>query len=363
MDSVQIKKNLKKISIMINQIRLTFFRFTFLLLGIAALSSCKKDDDSTDTPTTKLKIGLVSAESGFGDLGYNDLALAGLNQAGADLGVITESYDCNDSNDIKMGINYFVQNNFDLIFCLSYGAKYSVLQAALANPTKNFILLDDTIINPPSNVKCFVYQVDQASFLCGFLGAYWAEKKDPANPVCSWVGGIQIPAIEQFKTGYLSGIAYYNSSYNRNVIPDGNYTNSFSDTVAGANVATGLINAGADVVFPFAGECGLGALTATKAAGKWAVGVDVDQFISVPDVSTALITSCLKKINVTIFNETKKFRDNGWNSSGNFTTGLSTDDVGYAPFHDYETQIADSIKNEMITIKGGLINGSIVTGW
>jgi len=348
---------------MINQIRLTFFRFTFLLLGIAALSSCKKDDDSTDTPTTKLKIGLVSAESGFGDLGYNDLALAGLNQAGADLGVITESYDCNDSNDIKMGINYFVQNNFDLIFCLSYGAKYSVLQAALANPTKNFILLDDTIINPPSNVKCFVYQVDQASFLCGFLGAYWAEKKDPANPVCSWVGGIQIPAIEQFKTGYLSGIAYYNSSYNRNVIPDGNYTNSFSDTVAGANVATGLINAGADVVFPFAGECGLGALTATKAAGKWAVGVDVDQFISVPDVSTALITSCLKKINVTIFNETKKFRDNGWNSSGNFTTGLSTDDVGYAPFHDYETQIADSIKNEMITIKGGLINGSIVTGW
>jgi basic membrane protein A len=194
-------------------------------MAVAALASCKKDDDSSNTPTTKLKIGLVSAEGGFGDNGYNDLALAGLNKAGADLGVTTESYDCADTNDIKSGINYFVQNNFDVIFCLSYGARYSVLQAAQANPTKKFILLDDTISNPPSNVKCFVYQVDQASFLCGFLGAYWAEKKDPANPICSWVGGIQIPAIEQFKTGYLSGIAYYNSNYNRNVIADGTTAN------------------------------------------------------------------------------------------------------------------------------------------
>jgi basic membrane protein A len=334
------------------------FKFTFILLGIVALASCKKDD-----VPTKLKIGLVSAEVGFGDKGYNDLALAGLNQSGADLGVTTESYNCSDTNDIKSGINYFIKNNFDVIFCLSYGAKYSVLQAAKANPTKNFILLDDTISNPPSNVKCYVYQVDEASFLCGFLGAYWAEKKDPANPVCSWVGGIQIPAIEQFKTGYLSGIAYYNSSYSRNVTANGNYTNSFSDTVAGSNITKSLINAGADVVFPFAGECGRGALSATKAAGKWAIGVDLDQYISSPNVSNILLTSCLKKINVTIYNETKKFRDNGWKNSGNFTTGLSTDDVGYAPFHDYETQIADSIKNKLIIIKGGLINGTIDTGW
>ncbi len=348
---------------MINPSRLTIFRFTFLILCIAALASCKKDDDSTNTPTTTLKIGLVSAEVGFGDHGYNDLALAGLNQAGTDLGVTTDSYDCNDSNDIKLGINYFIQKNFDVIFCLSYGAKYSVLQAALANPTKHFVLIDDTISNPPANVKCFVYQVDQASFLCGFLGAYWAEKKDPAYPVCSWVGGIQIPVIEQFKTGYLSGITYYNSTYSKSVIDTGNYTNSFSDTVTGTNIATSLINAGADVVFPFAGESGLGALSAAKAAGKWAIGVDVDQYVSAPNVSNALISSCLKKINITIYNETKKFHDNGWSNGGNFTTGLSTNDVGYAPFHDFETQIADSIKNKLITIKDGLINGTIVTGW
>ena len=348
---------------MIHQSRLIIFRFTFLLLGIATLASCKKDDDSTNSPTPKLKIGLVSAESGFGDYGYNDLALAGLTQAGTDLGVITQSIDCNDSIDIKNGINYFIQNNFDIIFCLSYGAKYSVIQAAQANPTKHFILIDDTINNPPANVKCFVYQVDQASFLCGFLGAYWAEKKDPANPICSWVGGIPIPTIEQFKTGYLSGITYYNNTYLRNVDTIGNYTNSFSDTIVGASIANGLINAGADVVFPCAGESGLGALSAAKAAGKWAIGVDVDQYISAPYVSSALISSCLKKIDVTIYYEIKNFYDNGWINSGNFTTGLSTNDVGYAPFHDYETQIDDSIKNKLINIRSELINGSIQTGW
>ena len=104
-------------------------------------------------------------------------------------------------------------------------------------------------------------------------------------------------------------------------------------------------------------------MSATKTAGKWAIGVDVDQYISEPSVSSILISSCLKKINVTIYNETKKFRDNGWNGSGNFTTGLPTEDVGYAPFHDYETQIADNIKIKLVNIKAGLINGTIVTGW
>ena len=118
-----------------NLSRLNIFKFTFILLGVVALASCKKD-----VVSTKLKIVLVSADDGFGDRGYNDLALAGLNQAGADLGVTTESYNCTNINDIKSGINYFIQNNFDVIFCLSYGAKSSLLQAAKANPTKKFIL-------------------------------------------------------------------------------------------------------------------------------------------------------------------------------------------------------------------------------
>ena len=342
--------------------RFAILIFTFILLGVFIFDSCKKDDDPQPEPV-KLKIGLVSADGGFGDLGYNDLALAGLNQAANEFSIVTESYDCNNSTDIKTGIDYFLQKDFDLIFCLSYSATNSIKQAALANPTKRFVLIDDTLSNPPSNLKCFTYEIDQASFLCGFLGAYWARKKDPSNPVSSWVGGIQIPAIEQFKTGYLSGIQYFNTSYQSNVQSSGNYTGSFTDTLQGAAIATTLINSGADVVFPFAGESGLGALNATKALGKWAIGVDVDQYISAPRVSDILISSCLKKINVTIYNETKSFTQQGWSSGGNYIQGLSTNDVGYAPFHNFDSQIADSIKTKMLSIRNGLFNGSISTGW
>lgn len=324
--------------------------------------SCKKEDDSNSDPA-KLKIGLVSAESGFGDLGYNDLALAGLVRAGNDFQIYTESYDCNDSIDIKNGIDYFVGKDFDMIICLSFGSTYSTLQAALANPSKRFVLIDDTIPTPPANMKCFVYQIDQASFLCGFLGAYWAQKKDPANPISAWVGGVPIPPIEQFKTGYISGIQYFNNLYQSNVQVIGNYTNSFADTSIGASVATALINSGADVIFPFAGESGLGSLYATKALGKWGIGVDVDQYYSVPQAADILISSCLKKIDVTIYNEIKGFTQQNVSATGNFNNGLSTNDVGYAPFHDFDSQIADSIRTELTSIRTGLINGSINTGW
>jgi len=37
--------------------------------------------------------------------------------------------------------------------------------------------------------------------------------------------------------------------------------------------------------------------------------------------------------------------------------------VGLAPFHDFDAQIPDSVKNELSFIKAGIINGSIKTGW
>jgi hypothetical protein len=33
------------------------------------------------------------------------------------------------------------------------------------------------------------------------------------------------------------------------------------------------------------------------------------------------------------------------------------------PFHDFDSQIPDSVKNELSLIKAGIINGSIKTGW
>ena len=335
--------------------------YVLAFVSILFVGSCKKNEDNK-AATKTIKVGLVSA-GGFGDLSYNDLALSGLNRAAADLQVTSTPYEGVDPAAIQKGINYFVQENYDLIICMSYLAKSPAYQAALANPSIHFLLIDDTVSNAPSNMKCFLYQIDQATFLSGFIAAYWADKSDPLNPQAAWIGGIQIPVIEQFKVGYLSGIKHFNDVYKRNVATAGNYVGSFEDTLAGSNLAAALIANGADVIFPFAGRSGLGVLKTTKAQSKWAIGVDGDQYYSVPQVSDILLTSCIKKIDLTIYNEIKQYAQQGWIPASFALQGLSTGEVGYAPFHDYAPQIADSIKTRLNNIKNGLIDGSIKTGW
>ena len=143
----------------------------------------------------------------------------------------------------------------------------------------------------------------------------------------------------------------------------GCYASSFGDTLEGARLADSLLKLNAYPIFAFAGKTGNGALYKVKEAGRWAIGVDVDQYNSIPAVGSVLLTSCMKELGVVTYAILTDY------TLGKFAGGtvihgnLANYGVGLAPFHEYELFIPDSINRTINTIENWIIAGTIKTGW
>ncbi len=341
--------------------KLFTFAFCALLTFVFIFTSCSKKSDPVPLPT--LKIGLVSDLGGFSDAGFNQALLYGFQAASRDFPISSEAKESKLQEDIASNIGYFVTKGFDLIITAGFNAAEATISAANANPGIDFVIIDYSMANPPVNLLCAVFDVDQASFQCGFLAAWWALKQTPADPVTGFVAGPEIPEIRQFAVSYSQGVTYFNTKYHRNVQTIGHYATSFSDSLQGTELADSLIGRNASVIFAFAGSTGNGALYKAKEAGKWAIGVDVDQFFTIPPVAPILLTSCMKALDVIIYNIIYSYYNYYYPGGTVIHGNLNNGGVGIAPFHYFDGMVPDSIKRALTDISAGIKNGTIDTGW
>ena len=148
-----------------------------------------------------------------------------------------------------------------------------------------------------------------------------------------------------------------------NVEALGAHAGNFDDTLQGAHLADSLIQSGADLIFACAGKTGNGALYQAKISGKQGIGVDTDQYLTIPEVGDILLTSCMKRLDISIHDEIIAISQNQFHGGTSITTNLTSNGVQLAPFHDFENQIPDSIKTVLGEIRQGIINGTVNTGW
>ncbi len=87
----------------------------------------------------------------------------------------------------------------------------------------------------------------------------------------------------------------------------------------------------------------------------------MDQYISFPEVSDILLSCAMKGLDNAIYAVVKSYVDNTFPGGGVYTGKLANEGVGLAPYHDFVSQIPDSIKLEIEKIKTGIIDGSIST--
>jgi len=112
------------------------------------------------------------------------------------------------------------------------------------------------------------------------------------------------------------------------------------------------------VIFGAGGKTGNGALIETAAnKGVYCIGVDTDQWETVPEARPCLISSAMKLITPGVFDLISKAKE------GNFPAGNYVGEVGLAPFHDFDAQIPAEVKAKIAEIDKGLRDGSISTGY
>src|SRR6185369_1979522 len=107
------------------------------------------------------------------------------------------------------------------------------------------------------------------------------------------------------------------------------------------------------------GETGNGTIKGMFEAGKWAIGVDTDQWISIgTPTNAAILTSAQKAIDVSVldfFNQVA----GGYLGGKDYSGTLKNGGVLLAPFHDYDTKISADLKAEITALSGKIQDGSV----
>jgi basic membrane protein A len=317
----------------------------------------------TITPTPVTMVGMVSDTGGIDDAGLNQNTWEGLMRAQNELGVQARFIESQAQADYEKNIAEFAAQEFDMIITVGFLLGDATARMAAQYPDVNFAILDYAYDPPIPNVAGVVFNMDQAAFPAGYLAAGWAVLKDPADPKVGFVGGMQIPPVEQFIVAYEAGVHYYNEKKGTNVVVMGVYVGDFDSPDMGRIQAGSLIDEGVDVIFACAGKTGNGGLTAVKERGKWGIGSEVDQVNALPNEKSILLTSCVKRLDNGAFAVVRALVEGEFVGGVNYVGTLENGGVGLASFHDFENEIPDELKREIEDIQRGIIDGTISTGW
>ncbi|WP_090103093.1 BMP family lipoprotein [Lentzea jiangxiensis] len=252
-----------------------------------------------------LKIGLAYDIGGRGDASFNDLAAAGFDKAIADMGVKKEntrelSAAPNEDESAKQTrLRQLASEGFNPIVGVGFAYTESLKVVAPEFPNVKFGLVDSAV-EGAANVTPLVFAEQEGAFLAGVVAAYQSKKCH-----VGFVGGVDIPLIQKFEAGYNQGArtaapkVQIDKKY---ITPAGDFT-GFQDPPKGQEAAKGLIDKGADVVYPAAGASGIGVFAAVKQAGVLAIGCDADQY-NQPALAAnrdVIVASSLKRVDVAVY--------------------------------------------------------------
>lgn len=341
---------------------LSLFTVIFLIYLLALLavlaSGCKKAENISSS-----KVGLIVGSSGVDDKTFNQAVWEGLQKASHETDITIDFKTSETIDGYPAIIEQFVTDGYHMIIAPGFDKTQAIYDAAINDPECSFLFIDGKTEEIPDNLLCVKFDSDQASFMAGFIAAFWADFKDSYNPLAGYIGGPEFEDIIQIKTGFVDGIAYYNSFYGKDVDVAGYHLTNFTDTINAVVNAESLVANGADIMFAFAGYAGNYALRVAAANKIQVIGVDSDEYISFPEIGEWIITSSIKNLDKVTFDQVISFTKGEFNGGQVYRAGLIDDGVGLAPFHEYDNLIPDTIKSELESIRYGLINGTITTGW
>jgi basic membrane protein A len=318
-----------------------------------------------------LKVGLVTDTGGVNDKSFNQSAWAGVQKAMKDFGVDGKFIESKQPTDYEKNIDLFLNDKYDVVITVGFlmgdatGTKAKTAAATKFGiidygyfPTKGDKVCDDSkkdcyVDGGLTNVTSLLFQEDQVGYLAGVLAGGMSK----TGTVCT-VSGMEIPPVVRYVVGYQNGAKSVKPAIKTLNV----YIPSFTDPAKGKETGQSMINQGCDVIFGVGGNTGNGGLLAAKEKGLMAIGVDVDQYNTYPEVKDALITSAQKNVDVAVY-EYIKAVVGGTSKAGILTANVSNGGVGLAPYHDWDSKIPQAVKDSVTQATADLKSGKVTTGY
>jgi len=302
-----------------------------------------------------LCVGLVTDVGKINDKSFNQSAWEGVQQAQQEFGGLVQYIETVNPRDYSKNIATFGDQGYDVIVTVGYGPGDATVEAAAQYPGTDFIGVDQFQMEPVDGVTGLNFPEDKAGFLAGALAALMS-RNHKIGAVC---GPEAVPSVWRFGEGYKAGAAYADESRNTATQVFVQYHSygdeAFLDPEWGAEMAAVMLDQGADVIFGCGGLTGNGAIVAAAQADAYVIGVDTDQYLTLPEAAPRMLSSAIKLITPGVFELIKLSRE------GSFPGGNYFGNVSYAPFHNLENEVPADVKDEMEEINAGLLDGSLET--
>jgi basic membrane protein A len=310
------------------------------------------------------KIGFVTDSGRIDDGGYNQSIWEGVQQGAMVLGAQVKYIESKSSKDYEANIEQLVSSGYNPLVVAGSDRGQTAAEVARRHPDVDFIGIAQYIAPGSAaaalpNYAGLTFEEDKAGFLAGALAAQMSKR----GQVGAVLGTDSVPGVWRFGEGYKVGARYIKPDIQVRTIyyDDVDFSRVFNDPAWGRATALSLIGAGADVIFAAAGNTGRGALLVCaeqRQAGQavYAIGVDTDQYETVPEARPALLSSAMKLLTPSVAELIQTVAD------GTFHNGNNVGEVGLAPFHDFETVVPAAVQAQLQTIDTGLKNGTVKTG-
>jgi basic membrane protein A len=320
-----------------------------LLIFLSLLfTGCSTRDIVAEAGEKKTKVGIVFDIGGKDDRSFNAAANVGVVRAKQDFPIILRDVEPGDPTSIEPAQRAFAQYGYNLVIGVGFAQGPILVEVAKDYPQLHFVLIDAVADSP--NVASLLFKEHEGSFLVGMIAAYTNK-----TGVIGFVGGMDIPLIHRFHTGYEEGARYVNP----NIRVLNNYVGitdaAWNNPGKGRELANAQYEQGADVVFQAAGNSGLGVFDAAEAYKKFAIGVDANQNWVKPGF---ILTSMLKRIDNAVYSIVKDEVE-GKFQGGVHVYGLENDGVGYAVDEHNRHLIPDWVIEKVEQAKRDIIAGKI----
>jgi basic membrane protein A len=307
---------------------------------------------------------MVSDTGGIDDHAFNENAWKGMLDAEAKLGVQVKFLESKSDADYEKNINQFLSEGCKIIVTVGFLLGDATKAAAEANPGTRFAIVDYAYDPAIPNVEGLVYSTNEAAMLAGYASAAWSK-----THVLGTFGGINIGGpVTDFMDGLVAGAHYFDSVNGTTttvlgwdaVKKEGVFTGNFNSIEDGKIKSLAFLDENADVLLGVGGPIGQGAFAAIEERGVTAVGlgVDVDWYVSVPQYKSLILTSILKKIDVSV-QAAIEHAFNGEAAVPVFVSTLANGGVGLGEFHDYDSEISADVKAAIADLQAKIISGEV----
>ena len=316
--------------------------------------------------------GMVTDVGKIDDKSFNQSAWEGLQQSKTDKVADWVQYlETTDAKDYAKNIATFADAGYDAIVTVGFNLTEATAAAAIAYPNIDFIGVDqfqawpyDTdTTNDIANLAGLNFPEDNAGFLVGALAAMMST----THKIGGVFGTDAVPPVWRFGEGYRAGAAYADAQLGTTTElyvvyhNDVGFDKTFVDPEWGAATADTMIDNGADIIFGGGGKTGNGAVIQAATRGVYAIGVDTDQYFTLPEAAPKLLSSAMKLITPGVA-DLLVLAKAAQAGGAAFPFGNFMGDATYAPFHDLANAVPADVKTRMEEINTNLLSGELLTG-